>query len=77
MENWTHRSLNAPSQIILLKAVLQAIPNYQLSCQAIPKTANQKLVTLFKNFLWQGTSKTKKLALISWEWLSRLSKDGG
>lgn len=77
MENWTHRSLNTPSRIILLKAVLYAIPNYQLSCQAIPKTASLKLATLFKNFLWQGTNKIRKWVLISWEWLSWLSKDGG
>lgn len=52
MENWTHRSLNAPSRITLLKVVLHAIPNYQLSHQAIFKTASQKLVSLFKSFLW-------------------------
>eukprot|EP00253_Pinus_taeda_P036608 PITA_36608 len=77
MENWTFRSLNAPSRLILLKAVLRAIPIYQISCQAIPKSISQKMVALFKKFLWQGTSKTRKWASISWEWLSRLSKDGG
>lgn len=77
MENWTFRSLNAPSQLILLKVVLQAIPIYQISCQAIPKSISQKMVAMFKKFLWKGTNKTRKWALISWEWLSRLSKDGG
>eukprot|EP00253_Pinus_taeda_P010652 PITA_10652 len=64
-------------RITLLKVVLQAIHNYQILCQAVSKTASQKLVTLFKNFLWQGTRKSRNWALISWEWLSRLSKDGG
>jgi len=53
------------------------MPNYQLSCQAIPKATSQKLVSLFTNFLWQGTSKTRKWALISWEWLCWLPNDGG
>jgi len=31
----------------------------------------------FKNFIWQGTSKKKKWALLSWTWLSKSVTKGG
>eukprot|EP00253_Pinus_taeda_P015313 PITA_15313 len=77
MDNWTFRSLNAPSWLTLLKVVLQAIPLYQISSQSIPKSISQKLVAMFNTFLWQGTSKTRKWALLSWEWISKPTKDRG
>lgn len=77
MDNWTFRTLNIPSRLIPLKSVLQAMPIYQMASQAIPKTICQKMVEIFKKFLWQGTSKTKKWALFSWTWLSKSVIEGG
>lgn len=29
------------------------------------------MVEIFKRFLWKGTNKAKKWALLSWKWLSK------
>lgn len=62
---------------MLLKSVLQAIPIYRMDNQDIPKTICQKMVEIFKKFLWQGTSKTRKWALLSWKWLSNSVTEWG
>jgi len=46
-----------------------------MSRQAVPISICQKLVAMFKKFLWQGTSKTRKWAFLSWEWLTKPIKD--
>lgn len=71
MDNWIFRTLNIPSRLILLKSVLQSMPIYQMASKAIPKTICQKMVDIFKKFLWQGINKTKKWAVFSWKWLSK------
>lgn len=77
MDNWMVRALNTPSRIILLKSVLQLMPIYQMTNQAIPKTICQKMMEILKKFLWQGTNKAKKWALLSWKWLSKTLTEGG
>ena len=54
MLNWSFRALNLPSRVILLRAVLQALPIYQLSGMACPKKTCDDLLSMFKKFLWQG-----------------------
>lgn len=77
LQNWSLRVLNAPSQVILLQFVLQAIPIYQLSGRAAPKTICNNMVKVFKNFLWKGAQYTHKWALLSWEKLTKTKKAGG
>lgn len=77
MQNWTFKMLNIQSRIILLKSVLQSILIYQLTSQATPKTVCQKMVDMFKKFLWQGPSMATKWALLSWSWLNKSLKEGG
>jgi len=67
MQNWTFKVLNIPSCIILLKSVLQSISIYQLPSQDTPKTNCQKMVDMFKKFLWQGSSKIKKIGTTTME----------
>ena len=41
---WTFRSLNLPSRVILVKAVLQAMPTYLFSILAAPKDIIKKFM---------------------------------
>ena len=43
LNNWTYRSLNFPSRLTLVKAVLQAIPTYVFSILAAPKNVLKKI----------------------------------
>jgi exonuclease III len=77
LSSWTFRALNLPSRLILLKAVLQALPIYAFSALAAPKFVLTTIKNLQRNFIWQGLNKEKKIALVSWEKLCRPKQQGG
>jgi hypothetical protein len=77
LSSWTFRALNLPSRLILLKAVLQALPIYIFSALAAPKFVLTTIKSLQRNFLWQGLAKEKKIALVSWDKLCRPKEQGG
>jgi hypothetical protein len=62
LSSWTFRALNLPSRLILLKAVLQALPIYAFSVLAAPRFVLNTIKSLQRNFLWQGLNKEKKIA---------------
>lgn len=65
------------SHVIVLKAVLQSVPIYQLSGQVVHKMVCYGMFDIFKSFMWQGKKMEKKWALLSWCWLSKPLKAGG
>jgi hypothetical protein len=77
LSSWTFRALNLPSRLILLKAVLQALPIYTFSALAAPKFVLTTIKSLQRNFIWQGLNKEKKIALVSWEKLCKPKAQGG
>eukprot|EP00253_Pinus_taeda_P005533 PITA_05533 len=54
LTNWSFRSLNIASRIILLNSVLQSIPIYPLSIRAASKGVCTKLREIFGKFIWGG-----------------------
>jgi ribonuclease HI len=77
LSSWTFRVLNLPSRLILLQAVLQALPIYTFSALAAPKFVLTTIKILQRNFLWQGLNTGKKIALISWDKLCQPKAQGG
>eukprot|EP00253_Pinus_taeda_P021717 PITA_21717 len=77
LENWTFRALNLAARVVLLKATIQAIPIYPLSVMATPKGICNKLVEIYRKFLWGGLKQQKKWALYSWKSLTRPEEKGG
>ena len=64
-------------KVTLLKACLQSIPTYALSLFKIPTKYVDSLDKIQRNLLWSGTEEKKRLALISWDQIYKLIKDGG
>jgi hypothetical protein len=77
LSSWTFRALNLPSRLILLKAILQALPIYVFSALAAPKFILTTIKSMQRNFLWQGLTKEKKIALVSWDKLCKPKEQGG
>eukprot|EP00253_Pinus_taeda_P028254 PITA_28254 len=77
LENWTFCALNLAARVVLLKATIQAIPIYPLSVMAAPKGICNKLVEIYRKFLWGGPKQQKKWALYSWNSLTRPKEKGG
>ena len=77
VNSWTYRPLNFPSCLVLMKVVFQALPNYQLSVTTITIFVCQQLRFLWRTFLWKGSAKTHKWALVGWNKLiSPKNNDG-
>eukprot|EP00253_Pinus_taeda_P001856 PITA_01856 len=77
LENWTFRALNLAARVVLLKATIQEIPIYPLSVMAAPEGICNKLVEIYRKFLWGGPKQQKKWALCSWNSLTRPKEKGG
>eukprot|EP00253_Pinus_taeda_P009398 PITA_09398 len=77
LNNWTFRALNMASRVVLLKATIQAIPIYPLSVMATPKGICNKLVEIYRKFLWGGPKQQKKWALCSWKSITKPKEKGG
>lgn len=59
LRNWTHKALNFPSRLTLVKVVLQAILHYVFLVLATPEGVIKKIRAIQWNFLW-GSTKIKQ-----------------
>ncbi|CAM8905567.1 unnamed protein product [Rhodiola kirilowii] len=50
--DWKHKLLSSAGREVLIKSVLQAIPNYAMSCFKLPVTLCRKMVKDFLRFWW-------------------------
>jgi hypothetical protein len=67
LNNWTFRSLNLASRLVLLKFVLQALSTYLFTALATPQSVIKAIKNLQRNFLWHGHHPEKKWALVGWD----------
>jgi hypothetical protein len=61
----------------LIKAVIQAIPTFVMSCFELPLATCEKLKTLIANRWWGVENGKKKMHWRSWAWLSTPKCLGG
>ena len=47
--------------------MLQAIPHYFYLVMVAPKSISYTITNIQRNFLWRGSEKKQKWALVSWE----------
>ena len=50
LSNWTLKSLNPPSHLVLVKSVLQALPTYMFSTMLVPKYILRDLRNVHRSF---------------------------
>lgn len=77
IENWSFRTLNLAARVVLLKSTIQAISIYPLLVMAEPKGICNKLIEIYRKFLWGGPKKQKKWALCPWDSLTKPKEKGG
>ena len=64
--------------MILIKAVLSALPIFQCSLLLAPKYVTSQIAKLLRDFLWEGgKGNQKKMHLVSWEIIKRPISEGG
>ncbi|GMI99219.1 hypothetical protein HRI_003591200 [Hibiscus trionum] len=74
---WCTKFLSQGGKEVLIKAVLQAIPVYTMSCFLLPKSFCQELEQIFANFWWQNSKDKRGIHWCTWSELSKLKEWGG
>ncbi|CAM8960074.1 unnamed protein product [Rhodiola kirilowii] len=74
--DWKHKLLSSAGREVLIKSVLQAIPNYAMACFKIPVTLCRKLVGDCLKFWWNN-SKNRGIHWIKAEELFKDKNNGG
>jgi hypothetical protein len=75
--SWGNKYVSLGGRIVLINAVLNAIPIFYLSYLRMPKKVWKELVKIQRGFLWAGLSKTNKTCWVKWDVICRPKKEGG
>ena len=62
---------------ILVKAVIQAIPTYTMSCFKLPKGLINEIETLIRKFWWGYRGEQSKIHWIAWDKMCKPKGEGG
>ena len=75
---WRARLLSHGGRLVLLKAVLSAIPTYFMSVFRLPVRIRKRMQAIMRRFFWQGTETngTRGRALVKWSTVCRSTTEG-
>ncbi|XP_060974663.1 uncharacterized protein LOC133039744 [Cannabis sativa] len=74
---WNNKFFSKAGKEVVLKAVIQAIPSYVMSCYKIPASICQKIEKLMAQFWWGSFGKKSKTHWKSWSLLCNSKFFGG
>src|SRR4051812_15617576 len=74
---WRGKNLSIAGRVVLINAVLNAIPIYSLSFyKALSKVLND-IRSIQSNFLWSGGDLVKSIHWVSWDTVCKPREEGG
>lgn len=62
LKRWDSKSLSLGGRVTIVKYVLNSIPLYSLSFMRMPRTIENRLTSLQRQFLWGGSEGERKIA---------------
>lgn len=77
LESWKENLLSKARKEILIKAVVQAIPQYTMSIFKIPLSICKAIERKIANFLWKTSTKSIDLHWKKWKSLKLRKEEGG
>lgn len=77
LHNWQGSLLSNAGKEILIKAVFQAIPSYDMSCFKMPEGMIHEIAALCARFVWGSKAGKRKIHWLKWEDLCKPKKSGG
>ncbi|KAL0451436.1 UNVERIFIED_CONTAM: hypothetical protein Slati_1121700 [Sesamum latifolium] len=76
LHSWSAKKLSQVARTVLLKAVLQTIPIFAMSCFRLPDTFLNELEGMMAAFFWNGGN-VPKIHWRTWSKICKLKKEGG
>ena len=77
LKGWKERLLTQAGKEVLIKAMVQAIPAFTLSCFQLPDYFCKELETLTRKFWWGSNGDHRKMAWIKWDTMCLPKAMGG
>lgn len=77
LDGWKNRFFSEGGMEVLIKAVIQAIPTYGMTCFRIPSLINNTIESICAKFWWEATGKDKKIHWKAWSSLKAPKSEGG
>ncbi|XP_027166934.1 uncharacterized protein LOC113766966 [Coffea eugenioides] len=77
MKGWKNKILSSAGKEVMIKAVIQAMPNYAMACFKLPKGLCKDICKGIANFWWGSSQQDRKMHWISWKQLSEVKGKGG
>ncbi|KAL9667796.1 hypothetical protein QQ045_002164 [Rhodiola kirilowii] len=74
---WSSSYLSCGGKEILIKVVLQAIPQYFMHCFLLPDCIIYKIQSLIHNFWWRQSEGSQPIHWVKASWLATSKEEGG
>lgn len=67
LHSWKSALLTPAGRLILIKAVLQALPVYYMATSLVPKSVLKQITGMICRFFWGKADKQRYMAYVAWE----------
>jgi hypothetical protein len=75
--SWGNKYISLGGRIVMINAVLSAIPVFFLSYMKMPTKVWKEVVKIQRRFLWGGLSKRSKTCWVKWDDICKPKKEAG
>ncbi|KAA3484427.1 reverse transcriptase [Gossypium australe] len=77
INGWSIRHISQGGREVFIKAVLQAIPTYSMTCFLLPKLLCLEMENIMNSFWWNKTNGKRGMHWCDWKSLSASKEEGG
>ncbi|XP_035839862.1 uncharacterized protein LOC110913183 [Helianthus annuus] len=77
LSKWKAKLLSIGGRVVLIKSVMESLPNYYFSLYKAPNKVITNLEAMIKRFLWGGSIEERKMHWVAWDRVSCHKKEGG
>ena len=77
LQGWEGKLLSQAGKEVLIKAVIQAIPTYAMSCFKLPLGLCNEIEVMVIKFWWGQQGEKRKIHWLKWDEMTKTKKEGG